>query len=68
LDPEQIQIHNYGIRRSVFKLDKIGRAIPFFQEITLQLEVNGVKIAEKLASRAPWDIQTMDDEPVTSSE
>jgi hypothetical protein len=39
-----------------------------FQEVTLQLEVNGVEIAEKLTSRAPWDIQTMEDEPVISSE
>jgi hypothetical protein len=49
-------------------LDNIGRASPFFQEVTLQLEVNDIEIAQKLASRAPWDIQTMEDEPVTSPE
>jgi hypothetical protein len=38
-----------------------------FQEVTLQLEVNGVEVTQKLASHAPWDIQTMDDEPVTLS-
>jgi hypothetical protein len=49
-------------------LDKFWTRIPFFQEVTLQLEVNGVEIAKNLASHAPWDIQTMEDEPVTSSE
>jgi hypothetical protein len=49
-------------------LDKFWTRIPFFQEVTLQLEVNDIEIAQKLASRAPWDIQTMEDEPVTSPE
>jgi len=40
---------------------------PCIQEVTLQLDVDGVEVAQRLASHAPWDLQTIENETVTPS-